>query len=100
MDSTLDSKIRRAVAEGNFSRARGLWEEYAKQCAEEMRRGPDAPGALDQARQLMVWCRQMALAARAQAQAQLDRLTRGSRVAAAYGQSHSPPPGSVRAVRY
>lgn len=100
MDPNLNSAIRRAVAAGDFSRGQRLWEEYAIQCREEMRHSSDPKGTLEQARQLMVWCRQMALAARAQAQAQLDRLARRSRVAAAYRQPSSPPPGSIRAARY
>ena len=100
MDPNLSSAVRRAVASGEFTRARHLWEQYALQCREEMRHGPNPKGALEEARQLMVWCRQMTLAARAQAQAQLDNLARRTRVAAAYGRPTTPPPGSIRAARY
>jgi hypothetical protein len=100
VDPNLQSAVRRAVASGEFTRARRLWEQYALQGHEEMRRGPDPQATLEEARQLMVWCRQMTLAARAQAQAQLDNLARRTRVAAAYGQETIRPPGSLRAARY
>lgn len=100
MDPNLNSAVRRAVAAGDFTRARRLWEDYAAQCREEMRHGADPKGTLAKARQLMVWCRQMTLAARAQAQMQLDNLANRTRVAAAYGRPTSPPPGSIRSARY
>jgi hypothetical protein len=65
-----------------------------------MRQTPNPKITLEEARQLMVWCRQMALAARAQAQSQLDNLARRSRVAAAYQRPTIPRPGSIRAARY
>jgi len=100
MDPNLNSAVRRAVAAGDFVRGRRLWEEYTLQCREDMRRGPDPAARLEEARQLMLWCRQVALAARAQAQAQLDRLACRSRLSAAYRMPSGPPPGSIRAARY
>jgi len=88
------------VARGDFTRARHLWEQYAGKCREEIRQGNDPAGKLEEARQLMLWCRRMALAARAQAQAQLDNLAQRTRVAAAYGNTAIPRPGSIRAARY
>ena len=100
MDPNLNSAVRRAVASGEFTRARHLWEQYALQCREELRHGPNPKSKLEEARQLMVWCRHMTLAARAQAQTQLDNLARRTRVAAAYGRPTSPPAGSIRIARY
>jgi hypothetical protein len=100
MPPDLNSAVRRAVAAGDFNRARYLWEQYTLQCRQALRQGEDANGTLEGARQLMVWCRQMALAARAQAQSQLNRLAGQTRVAVAYGQPATPPPGSIRIVRY
>jgi hypothetical protein len=100
MDPNLDSAIRLSVAAGDFSRARRLWNDYVRQCANEIRNSPDPKAALERARQLMVWCRQMALASRAQAQAQLHRLINGISVAAAYSQSSRPTPGPLRSARY
>lgn len=100
MDSTLQIAVRRAVASGEFTRAQHLWEQYAFQCREEMRQGPDPKAILEEARNLMEWCRQMTLAARAQAQAQLDRLAHRTRVSAAYAGAEAPPPGSIRTARY
>jgi hypothetical protein len=65
-----------------------------------MRNSSDPQAILEEARQTMVWCRQMVLAARAQAQAQLDNLARRTRVAAAYCQAPSPRTGSIRTTRY
>jgi hypothetical protein len=100
VDSHLSSAVRQAVASGEFTRARHLWEEYVSQCRERIRHGADRQGTLEEARQLMVWCRQMTLAARAQAQVQLDNLGRRARVAAAYERPSTPPPGSIRFARY
>jgi hypothetical protein len=100
MDVDLKTAIRRTVASGDFTRARRLWEQYAMACREEIRNGADPKATLEEARELMVWCRQITLAARAQAQMQLDNLARKARVAAAYGPASSAPPGSVRAARY
>jgi hypothetical protein len=100
MHPDLASAVRQSVASGNFTRARHLWEQYIQACRVAIRDGPDPKGDLEEARQLMAWCRQMALAARAQAQAQLDRVMCRSRIAAAYGRPASLPPGSVRNARY
>lgn len=100
MQHDLNSAVRKAVAAGDFNRARYLWEQFVLQCREAVQRGADAQDTLKDARQLMGWCRQMALAARAQAQSQLNRLAGQTRVAAAYGQPTSPPLGSIRTARY
>ncbi len=100
MDPNLKNAVRRAVAAREFTRGRQLWEQYALECRERIRHGTDPKGTLEEARQLMVWCRQVALAARAQAQTQLDNLARKTRVAAAYGRPTIPPPGSIRTARY
>ena len=100
MDTKLEYAIRSAVATGDFILGRRLWEEYAFQCRNEIRHGSDPRGTLAKAHHLLVWCRQMALAARTQAQVQLDRLARRSRVAAAYSRPEAPPPGSIRAARF
>ena len=100
VEPDLNTAIRRAVAAGDLDRARQLWERYAVECRTAVLHGADPSATLGEARLLMVWCRQMALAARAQAQVQWDRLARQSSVAAAYGQSACPPPGSIRIARY
>ena len=100
MDSNLTSAVRRAVASGEFNRARRLWEEYVAQCRDRIRQGADPKGTLEEARQLMVWCRQMTLAVRAQIQARLDHLARRTLIAAAYERSATPPVGSLRTARY
>ena len=100
MDPSLKAALQRAVIAGDFLRGRRLWEEYVAQCRQEMQQGPDPKGKLEEAGRLMEWCRQMALAARAQAQARLDNLAYRTRVAAAYGHSETHLPRSIRAIRY
>jgi len=99
VDSTLKDEIRWAVAAADFTRGRQLWERYAIECRDEMLHAADPRAVLEEAGKLMVWCRQMALAAWAQAQARLDNLAHRTRVAAAYARG-DPPSASYRTVRY
>jgi len=100
MDPQLDPAIRRAIASGEFAKARSLWEEYAQQLENELRSGRGGAAWLEEARLLVEWSRQMALSAKSQALARLDKLARGSRVAAAYGSSSNRAPVAFRATRY
>ncbi|HWB86810.1 MAG TPA: hypothetical protein VG675_21880 [Bryobacteraceae bacterium] len=86
--SDLSAAIRHAMAREEFEKAKLLWNEYARHMAEDVRSGSAKQTQLAEVRQLMEWCRRVALASRAQAAARLKIL----RVAETYRR-----PGGVSA---
>lgn len=85
MDNLSESRIREAVASGEFKRAQDLWTAYTLQLEEELRQGSFSETELAQLRDLMEWSRGVALCARLHAQDRLNSLL----VAAEYA-NHRP----------
>jgi len=82
-----ESRIREAVASGEFERAQELWNTYVVQLQEELQRGAFSSRQLEEVRRLMDWCRGVALCTRLHAQDRLNSLL----VAAEYGNPPSSP---------
>ena len=91
-DSRTDP-IRQAVARGEFPKALALWEEHARQLRWELQARVFSPERLAETRELVEWCCNVALCARAQAQARLDQIT----VAQQYGPPRGQPAHSFSA---
>jgi hypothetical protein len=85
MDNLPESRIREAMASGEFERAQQLWNTYMVQLEEEVRQGSAI--RLERVRDLMEWSRGVALCARQHAQDRLNSLL----VAAEYGNPPSAP---------
>lgn len=87
MDNLPESRIREAVASGEFQRAQRLWAEYMAQLHEEVRQGSFSTIQLEQVRNLMEWSRGVVLCARLHASERLNSLL----VAVEYGNPPSSP---------
>jgi hypothetical protein len=74
MDKLLESRIREAVASGEFKIAKDLWNAYVIHVQEELRQGSFSAVKLAQVRDLMEWSRGLALCARLHAQDRLNSL--------------------------
>lgn len=85
--ASLPQQIRAAVASGEFSKARLLWEQYGKEFHADVLRGPIPQSRLTEARELAEWTRMAALCARAHAQDRLNRIA----VAQKYGWPDARP---------
>ena len=96
MEPILSDQIRDAVISGEFRRAQALWEDFARHIGSELRAGRVSAQRLAEAGDLVVWAREMALAARAHAQDGLTSLIQGTRVARAYA---IPPQRTYSSVR-
>jgi hypothetical protein len=83
----MESRVREAVAAGEFERAQELWNTYMVQVQEEVRQGSLSGAQIEEVRRLMEWCRGVALSARQHAQDRLNSLL----VAAEY-ESAAPSP--------
>ena len=83
----LPQRIRKAVASGEFPKARLLWEEYGETFRTGRLRGPLPLSRLAEARELARWTRMAALSARAHAQARLNQIA----VAQKYGCPQEQP---------
>jgi hypothetical protein len=83
---SLPQRIRKAVASGEFSKVRLLWEEYGETFRTDRKRGPLPLSRLEEARELAEWTRMAALCARAHAQAKLNQIA----VAQKYGRPPIP----------
>lgn len=92
---SLPQQIRNAVASGEFSRARLLWEDYGQEFRAGILSGPMPQSGLTEARELSEWTRMTALCARAHAQAKLNQIA----VARKYG-SPERPPQTTRMARF
>jgi hypothetical protein len=84
---SLPQRIRKAVASGEFSKARLLWEEYGAACRADRLRGPLPLSRLAEARELAEWTRMAALCARARIQDRLNQIA----VAQKYGWPQERP---------
>jgi len=84
---SLPERIRRAVASGEFAKARLLWEEYAETFRADRKLGPLPLSRLAEARELAEWTRMAALCARARIQDRLNQIA----VAQKYGWPHEQP---------
>jgi hypothetical protein len=78
---SLPQRIRKAVASGEFPKARLLWEEYGETFRADRSRGPLRLSRLAEARELAEWTRMATLCARSHAQAKLNHIA----VAQKYG---------------
>jgi hypothetical protein len=81
IDKLPETRVREAVASGEFHRAQQLWNAYMVQLEEEIRQGTFSTTKLAQVRDLMEWSRGVALCARLHAQDRLNRVL----IAAKYG---------------
>jgi hypothetical protein len=91
MDNHSESRIREAVASGEFQRAQQLWNAYVFQLQEQLRCGSFSALQLGQVRDLVEWSRSVALCARQHAQDRINSLL----VAAEYG---NPPASPARRI--
>lgn len=82
---TLTESIRQAAASGEYLKAGRLWTEYMSQLDQQLRSGSLDRRQLDEAGELVEWCRLAATLARSHLQDRLDRL----QVASKY---HAAPP--------
>jgi len=96
MIDALTSRIRGAVASGEYQRALLLWNEYSARLQEELRVGSLTSGRLAEMRELMEWSRRVMLCARAHAQDQLNSL----HVAAEYGVAPAPQAPRIIQARF
>lgn len=71
---SLSQQIRKAVATGELSKARSLWEAYGEQFRADILRAPLPRTRMTEARELAEWTRMAALGARARAQVKLNRI--------------------------
>ena len=90
---SLPQRIRKAVASGEFPKARLLWEEYGESFRAERKRGPLPLSRLAEARELAEWTRMAALCARARIQDRLNQIA----VAQKYGWPRELPKTTVAA---
>lgn len=72
--ASLPERIRKAVASGEFPKARLLWEEYAETFRTDRKLGPLPLSRLAEARELAEWTRVAALCARARIQDRLNQI--------------------------
>jgi hypothetical protein len=70
----LEDRIRHTVAAGEFAEANALWVELGGRLRRESAAGPIPITRLRQTRELLAWCRTMALVGRAHCQRRLNQL--------------------------
>jgi hypothetical protein len=87
MEQLPESRIREAVASGEFKRAQDLWNAYVVQLEKELRQGSFSAAKLAQVRDLIEWSRAVALCARLHAHDRLNSLL----VAAEYANHPASP---------
>ena len=75
----LEDRIRSAVASGEFAKANALWVELGGRLRCELAVRPLPAARLRQTRELIAWCRTMALVNRARCQQRLNQLAISSR---------------------
>jgi len=73
-EKPLEDGIRSAVASGEFAKAKALWVELGDCLRREMAGRPLPATRLRQVRELIAWCRIMAIADRARCQQRLNQL--------------------------
>jgi hypothetical protein len=74
MDSGRTDSIRRAVAAGDWPAVLRLWEPYAADILDEIRRGTCTHARMAEAGELLNWAKRVAWCARAHAQNRLDTI--------------------------
>jgi hypothetical protein len=84
----LEDRIRDAVASGEFAKAQALWVELGDRLRSELAVHPLPAARLQETRELLAWCRTMALTDRARCQQRLNQLAISSR--------YMPPPAAPR----
>ena len=70
----LEDRIRNAIASGEFAEANALWVHLGGRLRREMAGGQFPAARLRQMRELIVWCRTMAIVDRARCQQRLNQL--------------------------
>ncbi len=85
-EQTLEARIRDAVASGEFAKAQSLWLELGERLRRERARSSLSTARLRQARELLDWCRTMAIVHRARCQQRLNQLA----ISARYGAQPAP----------
>jgi len=91
---TIEGRIRAATASGEFAKAGALWADLGDRLRREQRAGPLPAGAAREARELLNWCRTMAIVKRAHCQQRLNRLA----IAGRYMPSRTRAPRRVTAL--
>lgn len=86
----LEDRIRDAVASGEFTKAKALWVELGDRLRRELAGQPVPAARLRQTRELLAWCRTMAITDRARCQQRLNQLVISGRYVA------SPAAGEPR----
>jgi len=87
-EKPLEDRIRNAVASGEFAKANALWVELGDRLRCEMAGRPVPAARLRQVRELIAWCRTMAIVDRARCQQRVNQLAISSR--------YMPPPAAPR----
>jgi len=82
-EKPLEDRIRSAVASGEFTRANALWLELGDCLRRELASRSLNAARLRQTRDLIAWCRTMAIVDRARCQQRLNQLAISSRYLAA-----------------
>lgn len=75
----LEVRIRSAVASGQFAKANAMWAELGELLRCELAVRPLPVARLRQMRELLAWCRTMALTDRARCQQRINQLAISSR---------------------
>ena len=78
-EKPLKERIRSAVASGEFAKANALWVELGDCLRRELASRSLNAARLRQTRELIAWCRTMAIVDRARCQQRLNQLTISSR---------------------
>jgi hypothetical protein len=78
-EKPLEDRIRNAVASSQFAKANALWVELGDCLRRELASGPLNAVRLRQTRELIAWCRTMAIVDRARCQQRLNQLAISSR---------------------
>jgi hypothetical protein len=78
-EKPLEDRIRNAVASGELAKANALWVELGGRLRRELAGRPVPADRLRQVRELIAWCRTMAIVDRARCQQRLNQLVISSR---------------------
>jgi len=70
----LEERIRSAVASGEFVKAKALWIELGERLRREAASGPIPLARLCEMKDLLAWCRTMAIIERTRCQQRLNQL--------------------------
>lgn len=84
----LEDRIRDAVASGEFAKAKTLWVQLGDRLRHEFAGRMLSAARLRQTRELLEWCRIMAIADRARCQQRLNQLAVSGRYLAPHALRH------------